>query len=367
MNKGIYCQTERELVEIAQQLANTHTYNSYLLFIADSTRLSPDTAQLLYKILEKPLLGGIYPELIAASRRQQTGFLLIPLPMVFEVTLLDLSKNMAVIIQQLETLGQLFSVKSVFCFVDFLSQNKDTLIQEVYNTFGHGVNYLGAGAGALDFKPLDSILYNGIFYGNTALVAVCGSDIQVGVAHGWSPISEPIKVTEVDGNIVKSLNWQPAFEVYQKEIFAHSGKQITEATFFEIAKSYPLGLVRMDAEMVIRDPYASLNGHLHIIDHVPQGDYVRIMHGNPHSLLAGAEHAISLLNNGEKENTLKFCVDCISRVLYMDADFVKELNILGQNGLFDGVLSLGEIANAGESALELYNKTVVISQWNVTK
>lgn len=366
MNKGIYCQTEQELVEIAQQLANTHTYNSYLLFIADRTRLKPDTAQYLYKILEKPLLGGIYPELIAAGKRQQTGFLLIPLPMVLDVILLDLSENIISIIQKLETLGLGFNIQSVFCFVDFLSQNKDLFIQEIYNTFGHDVNYLGAGAGSLDFKPLDSILYAGQFYGNAALVAVCEWSIQIGVAHGWSAVSEPIKVTEVEGNIVKSLNWQPAFQVYQQEIFAHSGKRITEATFFEIAKSYPLGLVRMDAEMVIRDPYASENGHLRIIDHVPQGDYVRIMHGNPHSLLAGAEHAASLLGK-DKDNAIKFCVDCISRVLYMDTDFVKELNILGQNGQFDGVLSLGEIANAGDSALELYNKTVVISQWNVAK
>jgi hypothetical protein len=58
--------------------------------------------------------------------------------------------------------------------------------------------------------------------------------------------------------------------------------------------------------------------------------------------------------------------DCISRVLYLEEGFDKELEIIVRHcntqALF-GALSLGEIANSPSGSIRLLNKSTVISSW----
>ena len=47
----------------------------------------------------------------------------------------------------------------------------------------------------------------------------------------------------------------------------------------------------------------------------------------------------------------------------METDFTKELKAIGHEVDVTGILAIGEIANSGESFLEIYNKTIVIGLW----
>ena len=67
----------------------------------------------------------------------------------------------------------------------------------------------------------------------------------------------------------------------------------------------------------------------------------------------------------EVQHTL--IIDCISRTLFLENEFTKELeaicnSVKNPNGesIPQGVLSLGEISSNGEGFLEFYNKTLVI-------
>jgi hypothetical protein len=166
---------------------------------------------------------------------------------------------------------------------------------------------------------------------------------------------------------VISLNWKPAFEVYSSLVQEHSGQVINKENFFDIAKSYPFGLVKLDEEMIIRDPYATEDGMMHIVDEVPEGEYIRIMHGDIPLLLEGARQAVAKLNQTTVDENTLLCIDCISRVLFMQENFSAELDILNTTQKANGILSIGEIANSGNSSLTLYNKTIVVSQWKIKK
>jgi hypothetical protein len=341
---------------------------SLLFLMAYEARYSEKLLTPLLRKSTKPIIGGVFPELIFKGERKKSGVLLLPLPFELNTQLIDLSGTQADLIEQLES-GQKDSMdplSTLFVFIDALSSNKESFIESLFNFFGINPTYIGGGAGSLKFEPFSCIITKNGIYSNAAVIGWANRKIALGVAHGWQSVSAPVKVTKANKNQLVSINWRPAFEVYREIVEAHSGMKFTAHNFFDIAKSYPLGISKIDAEMVVRDPFTVIDNVIHMVDNVNEGEYVEILHGNLDSLLAGAskarEIAFSKTEDGMDKNSV-FCIDCISRVLYMENDFIKELKAIGHGADLSGILSIGEIANSEESFLEIYNKTIVIGLW----
>lgn len=368
----MYIQDIQSLANTLQTWQDVQEIQCILLFACDQNKPSNAVWQKVLSQNQKPLMGGIFPEIIADGERKETGFVLIPLYEKWEIAsfeTLEIGTSATTEINEWLQKTPL-QINSVFCFVNALWNQKSTLMSALYDALGPFVNYLGGGAGSLSFQSFPCVFANQQIIENGAVVGVMSKHIALGVSHGWHPISEPIKVTKTVGNSIVTLNWQPAFSVYQSLVEAHAGQNINEQNFFQIAKSYPLGLVRLDDEMIIRDPYATKENILHIVDEVPEGEYIRIMHGNMASLLEGAKNAVDQskfqLNQQNASTNSDFhqiCIDCISRVLFMQDDFEKELVMLNKDQPVNGILSIGEIANPINAPLELFNKTVVVAQW----
>jgi hypothetical protein len=341
---------------------------SLLFLMAYGERYSEKLLIPLLQRTTKPIIGGVFPELIFMGERKKSGVLLLPLPFELNTQLFDLSETPQDFLEQLES-GQkdsLDPLNALFVFIDALGSNKEPFIESLFNFFGINPTYIGGGAGSLKFEPFSCIISNTGMYANAAVIGWANKKIALGVAHGWHSVSAPLKVTKSNKNQLLSINWKPAFEVYKEIVEMHSGMKFTANNFFNIAKSYPLGISKIDAEMVVRDPFAVIDNVLHLVDNINEGEYVEILHGNLDSLLAGAskarEIASSKIEDGMDINSV-FCIDCISRVLFMENDFIKELEAIGHNANVTGILTIGELANSGESFLEIYNKTIVIGLW----
>lgn len=52
---------------------------------------------------------------------------------------------------------------------------------------------------------------------------------------------------------------------------------LTKIIFLEIAKSYPIGLIKIDGETVIRDPFKVMDTTIHFLDLIDSGQYFSIM------------------------------------------------------------------------------------------
>ncbi|WP_375583969.1 FIST signal transduction protein [Cyclobacterium xiamenense] len=360
----MYIPTQEQLKSALIQGQRDPSIASYLLFVAADNYPEKATLEEILALNEKPLIGGVFPEIIGDGKRYRTGFALVPLEERLQVACFE-SPQGTVSTEKLSRWleKQPGEAKSIFCFVNAFWSEKEAFLHALYDVFGPFVTYLGGGAGSLAFKSFPCILSNQQVIEQGAVIGLMDETIQLGVAHGWQTISDPIKVTQTKGNTIVSLNWKPAFDTYKELVEAHSQQRFSPENFFDIARSYPLGLVRLDDEMIVRDPYATEEGMLHVVDEVPEGEYIRIMHGDLKSLLKGAREAVAGAGIEQKAEGNQVCFDCISRVLFMQADFQKELTFLNQNHPMNGALSIGEIANIGSASLELFNKTVVVARW----
>ncbi len=115
--------------------------------------------------------------------------------------------------------------------------------------------------------------------------------------------------------------------------------------------------------MIVRELYAKENNKLYLIDDVNVGEYLKIMDVSLPSLLEGAKHTLEKYDYSNNQNYTTFYIDCMSRVLLLKDNFQQELNLLNKNQKANGIVSFGEIANSGDSFLEVLNKTIVVAKW----
>ncbi|MCG9900765.1 MAG: FIST C-terminal domain-containing protein [Hydrotalea sp.] len=339
---------------------------SLLCLVAENNSWKSEELTAALEKSKLSIAGGIFPEIIVEGERKQSGTLLIPLKNQLELARISLRQELPEIQKQIQDLPwqMMEEDSSLFVWVDALAPQKVPFLELLFNHFGSYVNYLGGGAGSLSFQPQPCVIDNDGIHENTAIIAYSRKKMAIGVAHGWSTISEPFKVTKASNNHLISLNQRPAFEVYREIVEKHAGSSIDEKDFFNTAKSYPLGIAKIDAERIIRDPFAIKENGLLLVDPIQEGEMVCVMHGNIESLLQGAALATQRANakSTVQQNQL-FCIDCISRVLFMQDEFYKEIETISNTRKINGALTIGEIANDGDVYLEMYNKTIVVAKW----
>lgn len=368
----LYSINQQELKANLQKMEIASEVKSVIILMTDDGICDPEFMNPILNSFSKPIIGGVFHEIIVNSVRKDVGTLLLPLNFQLKTEIFDYDLSES---EHLEKMDHAFSDNSlssgsIFVFEDAFVSGKTALVESLFNFFGFKFTFIGAGCGSYKFVSFPCVIHNSGVFANAGVIGLTSEPVSLGVAHGWSSISEPLKVTEIESNNVLSLNWEPAFDSYKRIVEKHSGKVFDDTNFLEIAKSYPLGMVKIDGEMVVRDPIMVENGILHFFDKIDFGQYLCVLHGNTDSLLAGAQNAkekcIGSENVVEKNDEYVFCIDCFSRVKFLENDFVRELEVISGSQKVYGALTFGEIANVGDSFLEIYNKTVIVAKWNQT-
>ena len=320
----------------------------------------------ILKSYHVPIIGGIFPQIIYKNRNYTKGTIIVALEDRLEVNLIEniskiSNKSFEDIIE--EKLGELQSnTKTMFVFVDGLSKNINALILGLFENYGLSINYIGGGAGSLSFEQKPCLFTNDGLKQDCAILATSILKSSVGVKHGWNAVSEPLKVTLSEENVIKEIDYKPAFEIYKSIVEPISKQTFNDTNFFDIAKGYPLGINKLSGEMVVRDTITlDEEKNLVCVGDVAINSFISILEGTNESLVAAATEAKkeSLL----QEDSFTLFIDCISRVLFMGDGFSNELDaIQEEDQLIVGALTLGEIANNKKYYLEFYNKTAVIAK-----
>ena len=190
----------------------------------------------------------------------------------------------------------------------------------------------------------------------------------LGIEIGWEYLEGPFLTTNSQKNVLKTLNFKNAFEVYKEVVEKDSGMKFEDDNFFDIAKSYPLGIIKYDKEIVVRDPILiDKNNNMVLVGDIPHHSTINILKGKAENLIKSSGNAIKKameqLDCEQNENSV-ILFDCISRSIFLGDNFVKELEEIEKQmkpskNLF-GALTLGEIVNNGNEYITFYNKTCVI-------
>lgn len=358
--------TAKALIEELHGLERNERVQSILVLACDNNTFTPTNLDGPLRDLTKPIFGGIFPEIIHDHEKLSTGSILVGIEQPSHIQLIPgLSDPNVDYEEMIDDSLALKEQVTMFVFVDAFAQRINSLIQDLFSVYGLEFNYIGGGAGSLSFKQKPCLFTNQGLAQDSALLVMLEMDSGVGVSHGWTEVAGPFKVTESQGNVIISLDWKPAFEVYRNVVEQHGQQTFNPEQFFDIAKSYPFGINKLATEKVIRDPIQV--GHdqsLICVGEVPQESFVHIMNGNVDSLVSAAQKALvlseeSLLTGSDSQTTL--FIDCISRVLFLKDQFERELQAVSRPGIpLIGALTIGEIANNRKDYLEFYNKTSVV-------
>ncbi len=316
-------------------------------------------------------MGAIFPAIINGTEHYKDGVIVKKIPYLQEPTIVKNISAGELTFPDFSFLTSNTSKKyTFFTIIDGLSNNITNYISSIYNRLGNTVSYLGAGAGSLSLIQKPCLFYKDGFVEDAALICIFDMKSKLGVRHGWDKLVGPFVATKTNGNTIIELNWQNPYEVYKDAIKKDCGKDIEANNFMDISKSYPFGMYKEGGEDIIRDPLKlGKNGEIVCIGEVPENSILYIMKGDNESLIKATEKATTdCLNNGVKidfEHTI--IIDCISRALFLENDYVKELKVIEKNitspideATPQGALTLGEISSHGEGWVDFFNKTTVI-------
>lgn len=347
-----------------EEICQNNNISSVLILSCDENQYTDIELNPFLKSLNVSIFGGIFPQIIYGRENLTRGNIVVGLeenisPVIIE-NLSDKDEQIEDEIEEKFSLNR--PIDTMFVFVDGFSSTIATLINELFNYFGLEHNYIGGGAGSLSFIQKPCIYTNKGLLQDSAIIVATNLKSGIGVKHGWKKISGPFQITKSNKNIIQELDYKPAFEVYKEVIETKSNNKFNENNFFDIAKGYPFGISKIGSEKVVRDPISTQNNSLICVGEVREGDYVDILMGEKNSLINAAKDAYTIAKDNYRGENMQitFFIDCISRVLFLGEDFKDELNIVHDEFLTIGALTLGEIANSGQDYLEFYNKTAVV-------
>lgn len=346
---------------------------SVLLLLAEDGRPAPEQWPEIVAPAGVPVVGGVFPRVLIGDEALERGAVAVGLPVAIHATVIpEVSEEVeafeARVADAFETLDP--QGQTVLVLFDATSSHVDALLSALFEQVGLLGTYLGGGAGSLSFERVPCVLTPHGMLEDAALIALIDLPSVVGVMHGWKAISLPLQVTASHGRVIESLDHRPAAQVYESLVESHSGQRFGD-DFFALARSYPLGIMQLDGEVVVRDPVVRDGDDLLCVGEVPVGAYVQLLYGDEESLLEAADRAGDLARAGSVppavsdasgEPVVGLVLDCISRVLYLGDRFGEELDRLDLGVPRVGAATIGEVCNPGDRYLELYNKTVVAAR-----
>jgi diguanylate cyclase (GGDEF)-like protein len=195
------------------------------------------------------------------------------------------------------TLGEAISasgsdIAGVLLLATPISINVTDLLNGLAKRIG---NYPVFGGGAADYGAMhNSLILLGTQLLNKGAVAVVflGNELHIDIYSylGWLPLSKEMTITEANGKFVKTVDGEPAFNVYHRYL------NISNDVNFDLdVLAFPF-LVERDGETLARVPISvEEDGSLQFVADVRTGEKFKVGYGNPTTIIHDAKEIQAIM------------------------------------------------------------------------
>jgi hypothetical protein len=259
-----------------------------------------------------------------------------------------------------------YSFRSAIVLTDTAAGNADDLVAQLTVLTAGRYQLCGGGVGGdANFGRTH------VFYGTdalsdavVALEILSNKPIGIGVAHGWTPASAPMRVTEADGIRLISLNAAPAALAYRR--YAQAIDQpFNEAEPLPFFLHNLLG-VKSGNDYKLRVPLSiNPDGSINCATEIPAGAAVSFMKSSiasaAEAAARSAEDAVKQIGGNKPAAALFF--DCVGTRLRLGKEFGFELeNVIARIGpaKLAGCNTIGQIVRTEGQFNGFHNCTAVV-------
>ncbi len=329
--------------------------SKYFLMVAEYTPFSTS----MFSSLENQICGVVVPFVIYDNEFFMKGLIACVVENSDDFVIVDL-KNSQI------NKEKFTNSKSLIVMLDGLSPDISDFLDDLFESIPENTQIIGGGAGKMTFMQEPVIFSKDKFFENSALIISLNSKLHCGVKNGWEYLKGPFITTNSKNNLLKTLNFKNAFEIYRNIVEKDSNQVFSDDNFFDIAKSYPLGILKLNKEIVVRDLiFVDDEKSIVLVGSIPQNSIVNVLKGDFENLInSSLKNIKNIRENLDKDSFETIIFSGISRSIYLGDNFNSELNEIKKSIKSDkkmfGALTLGEIANNGKEYINFYNKTCVV-------
>jgi hypothetical protein len=326
-----------------------------------------------------PLVGAVFPALLVQGGFVDHGVWLMRLsPMVPAFLMPDINQgpvDAATLIanaveQALDAPALAGQRPTLYMVFDSLIGNIASILDGLYLRLADRVDYAGVNAGSETFQPMPCLFDSERIVGNGVLALLLTTPGRTVLEHGYPVPERVMTATSTEGNCIQSIDWQPAFDVYQQIIGQEWGIALTRDNFYQYAVHFPVGILRDNDNVVVRIPVALTDdGALMCIGEVPENAVLTLLRAPAADAGQCMARLAQALGGGPQglqgRDLLTFY--CAGRRMHLGDGALIELASLQActaAATLGGALSLGEIGSTNAWGYPMFhNATLVCTPW----
>lgn len=352
----MYFQTVDDVKEYVER-SDIKTEEQLMVLVAEKSADDLNTLRDYLNGRNIRFFGGIYAALLVKQSSESEGFIVQRHTPLYSSVVLPYLMRFTLDKEELRG-------STAIVLVDGLSAKMKDLTDTVYNKIGNHVNYIGGGAGFYDLKHRPCIFDNNGIYSDVLYICIVKESVELAIEHGWNKLRGPFDVTKSNGNILSELDGENAFEVYKDIIEDELDIRLSPEDFFIYAKDHPFGILQANQlDVLVRDPiFINDNNEIVCVAGIPQDSKLYILEGNTQTLLDSSIKISNRCLENAPDQYIPLLFDCISRAMFLEEKFDKELSNIQQrlNYMVEGALSIGEIASGDNGELLIHNKSTIL-------